>query len=54
MGEIADAMIDGECCELCGQYFAEDHGYPVVCKGCWSELDKEERQAHQRAIFNLY
>lgn len=41
MGEIADDIIDGICCALCGCYFTEDdetlyeHGYPVVCKDCW-------------------
>ena len=49
MGEIADSMINGECCSLCGQYFADpdskpeqiyEHGYPVVCKECWSDLTK--------------
>lgn len=46
MGEIADDMIDGRCCALCGEYFiAEDinghdkgysHGYPVACNSCWT------------------
>jgi hypothetical protein len=43
MGEIADDIIDGSCCALCGQYFTNDggktlydHGYPVACKECWT------------------
>lgn len=43
MGEIADDMINGACCALCGQYFENpdepgtvyEHGYPVACKQCW-------------------
>ena len=48
MGEIAENMIDGTCCSLCGQYFQHPkeskdrgaigtytHGYPVACKDCW-------------------
>ena len=41
MWEIADDMIEGRCCALCGQYFSKDgetlheHGYPVACKECW-------------------
>jgi len=43
MGEVAEDMIDGSCCSLCGQYFQDSddkdmiytHGYPVVCKDCW-------------------
>lgn len=37
MGEIADDMIDGLSCSLCGIYFVEEHGYPVVCTDCWDE-----------------
>lgn len=48
MGEIADDMINGRCCTLCGQYFIEDdqiyeHGYPVVCADCWEPDDDYER-----------
>lgn len=47
MGEIADDIINGECCALCGQYFVDpkldgngfkqvyEHGYPVACFSCW-------------------
>lgn len=46
MGEIAEDMLDGSCCSLCGCYFKypeeEDwiytHEYPVACKDCW-EVD---------------
>ena len=26
---IAEDIIDGWCCQLCGVYFEEEHGYPV-------------------------
>ena len=48
MGQIADDIIDGACCALCGCYFATsekdtngspvgiyEHGCPVVCTDCW-------------------
>jgi len=35
MGEIADDMLSGLCCSLCGIYFEDEHGYPVVCEDCW-------------------
>ena len=50
MGEIAEDMHDGSCCELCGQYFKHPkggiytHGYPVVCNDCWTELDPQDRK----------
>lgn len=34
MGEIADAIIDGELCEVCGVYLGEGDGYPKKCKDC--------------------
>jgi len=50
MGEIADDMINGSSCSLCGQYFNDpnvenddglgtvyEHGYPVYCKECWED-----------------
>lgn len=41
MGEIADDMINGACCSLCGCYFVDqngeiyEHGYPVYCHDCY-------------------
>lgn len=49
MGQIADDIINGFCCSLCGVYFVEEHGYPVVCKDCWDELSKEEKKMYQLA-----
>lgn len=57
MESIAQDMIDGTCCELCGQYFADPkkekevytHGYPVICHDCWNELNQKEREGYQKA-----
>lgn len=48
MGEIADDIIEGACCALCGEYFVMEkdidgsdvpvfasHGFPVACASCW-------------------
>lgn len=48
MGEIAEDMLDGTMCSLCGCYFAKEkniegadvptlytHGYLVACWDCW-------------------
>lgn len=51
MGQIADDMIDGHCCSLCGLYFVKKHGYPVVCKDCWKELSKKEKKMYQLAKY---
>lgn len=36
MGEIAEDIMEGACCALCGIYFEQEHGYPVACSSCWS------------------
>jgi hypothetical protein len=43
MGQIADDMVNGACCELCGCYFEEEQGIPSVCNDCWEELSEEEK-----------
>ena len=53
MGEIAEDMIDGACCALCGQYFEDpqdcgivyEHGYPVACWDCY-----ESDCGYQKAV----
>jgi hypothetical protein len=57
MGEIADDIIDGSCCDICGMYFQDPdkkdmiytHDYPVTCWDCWKDLSKSEKKLHQRA-----
>jgi hypothetical protein len=57
MGEIADDMIDGTSCSLCGCYFVDPknnnktytHGYPVVCFDCYDDLRDDEKIQYQKA-----
>ena len=42
MGEIAEDIVDGSCCSVCGEYFQDKendciftHGFPVACKDCF-------------------
>ena len=50
MGIGAEVLIDGQACELCGEFFKTANGFPCVCEGCWEQLDECERDMHQRAI----
>ncbi len=60
MGQHAEDILDGSCCQLCGQYFEDNdgnlysHGKPVVCEDCWKELSSQERssltKAHARVL----
>lgn len=51
MGEIADSMIEGECCSGCNVYFTKTHGYPVLCKDCWEDWTPKERKDFQKATY---
>lgn len=39
MGDIADAMIDGDLCESCGGYIDDEggQGFPRKCEDCKDE-----------------
>lgn len=38
MGEAAEDILDGSCCQVCGEYFEDEApGYPRTCDGCESE-----------------
>jgi len=34
MGDAADDILDGLCCQVCGEYFDDAAGYPRTCAGC--------------------
>jgi len=34
MGDIADMMLDGTLCQICGVYLGKDTGYPISCEAC--------------------
>jgi hypothetical protein len=34
MGEIAEAMLNGEFCTVCGEYIENEAGYPKTCFSC--------------------
>ena len=48
---IAQDMIDGFCCQLCGVYFEEEHGYPVLCEDCYKSLTDKEKEDYQLATY---
>ena len=58
MGEIAEDIIGGTCCDLCGRYFVQPdnrsqlytHGHPATCTNCWRRLTTQEKEQHQRAL----
>lgn len=34
MGEYAEMMLDGTCCQSCGEYLGSDNGFPTFCPSC--------------------
>ena len=50
MGDIADAIVNGECCDLCHNYLELEAGHPARCVECGgehdlaSEYDNEEKE----------
>lgn len=44
MGEAADALLDGEQCLICGEFFDNDAGFPCVHEVCWNELDEADKK----------
>lgn len=49
MGEYAEMMLDGTCCESCGEVFddilcgAEIPGFPRMCKTCAKIAEQMEQ-----------
>lgn len=39
MGTIAEAMLNGEICEQCGEELGETYGHPKLCAGCELEAN---------------
>lgn len=43
MGDIADMMLDGTMCQMCGEFMGgEGDGFPVVCVSCQKDNDIDE------------
>lgn len=48
MGEIAEAMIEGELCAECGCVLqCEGFGIPILCHDCHSDYQKKCSVPHQ-------
>ena len=47
MGQAADDVLHGLCCQLCGEWMddiidgAEEPGYPRTCEGCGKEPESQ-------------
>lgn len=42
MGDIADAILGGLFCQVCGELIDEEEpGYPRTCEGCQGDEEEE-------------
>jgi len=53
MGDMANDIVQGWCCEWCCMFFKREHGYPVICDSCWEDATKEEKELVTRATEKL-
>ena len=49
MGEVAEDMVTGCCCSMCGVYFVDAHMCPVLCVSCWKDASDEEKKEYRKA-----
>lgn len=55
MGEIADAMIEGDLCAECGSTLeCEGFGIPILCHDCHSEYQKNCDAVHEGEALGGY
>lgn len=45
MGKVAEMMLDGTLCQVCGDFMGDDCGYPRTCAAC----QYEDKVAHSLA-----
>lgn len=51
MGEIADMMLDGTLCTVCGAVIDDGNakGYPVKCEDCIEEEKKDKLKNNKKS-----
>lgn len=59
MGEIAEDMNDGTCCDLCGCYFKKNeqlytHEHPATCWDCWDDLTDNEKEGRTKSSVETF
>ena len=42
MGDMTEMIMNGDCCQVCGDYLGDGDGYPMTCTYCHQEIMKWE------------
>ena len=50
MGDVADAILEGDLCQGCGVYIGPGNGYPRWCKQCRSREPSRQKQRELRKV----
>ncbi len=48
MGDMADMMLDGTMCSVCGSFIGSNNDYPTMCDECAKEAEKEQKKNKQK------
>lgn len=43
MGEVAEMMLDGTLCQVCGEFMGDPTGFSMTCYGCQPRNHKPPR-----------
>lgn len=49
MGDMAEMMIDGTMCSVCGVYIGSDNDFPTMCDDCEKDSRQENRKAKSKS-----
>lgn len=50
---IANDMFVGIQCSWCGIRFTDEHGYPIICKGCFEDYRQKLKVREETAKLAL-
>ncbi len=53
MGEYAEMMLDGTCCQYCGEYLGSDNDYPTSCRSCAKEDEPRKEFLKEKDVNNI-
>lgn len=45
MGEYAEYMLNGDDCQVCGEYMGNGDGYPRTCRSCSKPEGRDKRES---------
>lgn len=50
MGDIADDMLDGTLCSVCGEWLGIEAGYPMMCPTCEKDANTKQDRREEKLL----